>query len=352
MEFTSDNTTGAHPRIMAAIQAANNGRTPSYGDDPWTLAMERAFDDLFETETRSLAVATGIAANSIGLAACGGPGGVVLCHAESHIVTDECGAPTRLSDGLRLMPLPGDLGKLSADTVQDALADRFGHGVHSGRPMVLSITNLNEYGQAYTPAEIGALAEVAHSNGLKLHVDGARFANAVSHLGCTPAELTWKAGVDVMSFGGTKNGCWCAEAVVFFDRKAAETAPFIRMRAGHLLSKGRLLASQFIAYLEDGLWLELAGISNVRAAKLAAGLKASGKATLMADPMGNEVYAIWPKATGDRLRDAGALFYPWAVDPAGSDFRLQPGMELARLVTGFTTSEAEVEQLVGLVAAS
>lgn len=346
MDFSSDNTTGAAPEIMDALARANAGQAHPYGTDAWTRAMQEQIDIVFERKTLSLGVLTGTAANSIALASFARPGGVVLCHPEAHINADECGAPGFLSDGLRLAPVAGPLGKITPEGIEAELAERFVRGVHAGQPVAVSITNLNEFGQGYTPEEVHAIAETAHAHGLKLHMDGARFANIVAHLGCTPADLTWKAGVDVLTLGGSKNGCWAAEAVVFFDPADAADAEFLRKRSGHLLSKGRFIGAQMAEYLAADLWLRLARNANAAAARLADGLAENGHARLIAPPMGNEVFAIWERGRGERMRNAGVQFHTWP------DAELAPGQrpgdneELVRLVTAFNTTFDDVDRFL------
>jgi threonine aldolase/endonuclease/exonuclease/phosphatase family metal-dependent hydrolase len=278
MMFGSDNWAGAAPEIVQAIsqEAARFGN--AYGDSPIDKAVDARFTEIFERDVAVFFVATGTAANALGLASVNRPGGVVFCHAASHVIEDECGAVEYLTGGSRLLGVDGAAGKLDLQALRAAMR-RFAPGfVHSGQPMAVSITQMTEAGTVYTPTEIRAIAELAAERGLPLHMDGARFANALVSLGVSPAEMTWKAGIDILSFGGTKNGCMGAEALVFFDPQRAADAPYLRKRAGQLFSKSRFIAAQFDAYLQDGLWLELARHANGMADCLRAGLGRSNTA--------------------------------------------------------------------------
>jgi len=263
MRFFSDNAAPACPEVLAAINAANRLDT-AYDGDAWSQRLNGAFSDLFGTGVEALWVATGTAANSLALAALCPPHGSILCHRDAHIQTDECGAPEFYTHGAKLLLGGGEGAKLTPEGVTDLLAT-VRADVHQVQPHVLSITNASEYGCVYTPDETAALGELAKKRGLRFHLDGARFANAVASLGCSPAELSWRAGVDALSFGFTKNGGMSAEALVFFKPNLIEETKRRRKRAGHLLSKGRYLAAQILALLESDLWLD-----NGRAANAAA----------------------------------------------------------------------------------
>ncbi len=255
MNFVSDNLAGASAPVMQAMAAANDGFAAGYGNDAWTKRVEALFAELFEREVAVFLVTTGTAANSLALASLVQPWGAVLCHHEAHVAADECGAPEFFTGGAKIVGLPGDGCKLVPDVVADQLARMRAGAVHQVQPQLLSITQATECGLVYTPAEIAALKQAILPRGLKLHMDGARFANAVAALGCTPAEITWKAGVDVLSFGGTKNGAFAAEAVIVFDPADAVEMPWRRKRAGHTLSKGRLIGAQFEGLLANRHWL-------------------------------------------------------------------------------------------------
>jgi len=330
MNFMSDNVAGAAPEIMAAVQAANDGTAPSYGADPWTARVEKRLEELFERPVTVFPVATGTAANALALSVMTPPWGAVYCHAESHINTDECGAPELYTGGAKLVTLPGAHAKLDPATLEAALAEAHPGFVHAVQPAALSLTQATEAGTSYTPAEVAALTEIACRHKLLVHMDGARFANAVAHLGCSPAEVTWKAGVDALSFGATKNGAMAAEAVVFFNRDLAESFGYRRKRAGHLLSKMRFVSAQLDAYLADGLWLKLAGHANAQAARLAEGLTALPGVSLRDPVEANELFVAMPDALKDGLETRGFKFYRW-------DDRV------IRLVTAWNTEASAVE---------
>lgn len=333
MNFMSDNVTGAAPEILDAVVKANAGTAPSYGNDDWTRRLTQRLSDLFERDVAVFPVATGTAANALSLAALTPPWGSIYCHAEAHIHCDECGAPEMFTGGAKLVTLPGDHGKLTPDTLSAAL-DRVHKGVvHAVQPASLSLSQLTECGTAYSPAEVAALTAVARHHGLRVHMDGARFANAVSSLGCSPADITWRAGVDVLSFGATKNGALGAEAVVFFDRELSENFGYRRKRAAHLFSKMRFLSAQLEAYLDDGLWLRLAGHANRMAMRLADGLCNLPGAHLAHPVDGNELFVALPEPVIAGLEAAGFGFYRWDG-------------HVVRLVTAWNSDEAAVDALL------
>ena len=332
MNFASDNVTGASPEILAAIAAANRGAAMPYGADEITRRLEQRFAELFEHEVAVFPLATGTAANSLALACLVPVYGAIYCHEEAHIATDECGAPEFFTGGAKLVTCPGEQGKLTPEM----LAPRLGGAgvVHNVQPAAISLTQETEAGTVYRPAEIAALSALARRHGLALHVDGARFANAVASLGCPPADLTWRAGVDALSFGATKNGALAAEAVVFFDPKRAESFGYRRKRAGHLLSKQRFVAVQLDAYLAGDLWLRNARHANAMAARLGAGLAALPGARLLHPVEGNEVFVALGERVIERLAGAGFGFYRWGDAP------------VLRLVTAFDTAGEAVERFV------
>lgn len=337
MNFASDNVTGACPEVLQALIAANEGSAMPYGNDPLTEAVEAKLVALFGCDLRAFPVATGTAANALALACLTPPYGAIYCHAEAHINVDECGAPELMTGGAKLVPLPGEAGKLTPEILERAIE---GAGVvHHVQPAVLSLTDETEAGTLYRPEEIAALAAVARRHGLKVHLDGARFANAVAALGCTPAELTWRAGVDVLSFGATKNGCLCAEAVVFFDKAAAEAFPYYRKRAGHLFSKLRMISAQLEGYLEGEVWLRNARHANAMARRLAEGLAVLPGCALLHPAEANEVFAAVPAPAIERLQAAGFRFYEWA-----------PGQ--LRLVCAWNTAETDVAAFLETAAAA
>lgn len=342
MRFGSDNMAPAHPSIMEAMIRANDGYARAYGADEITARVERLFAGIFEREVAVFLVGTGGAANALALSALSPPWGMILAHEASHIQMDECGGVEHATNGAKILPAAGAGGKLTPQGVRAALGGFPERPPHGAPAAALSLTQASEFGTVYAPHEMKALADAAHANGLSVHVDGARFANAVASLGCSPADIGWRADVDVMSFGGTKNGCMMAEAVVFFDLKRAEDFAFRRKRAGHLFSKSRYLAAQFEAYFVDGLWLELAHRANGMAKRLADGLAAIDGAKLWFPQQANDVFASLPPGAEERLRAAGATFYPWVTpgDPAGGTMQ--------RLVCSWATTEAEIDRFLAL----
>jgi threonine aldolase len=349
MNFASDNAAGVAPEILAAIARANDGAVLAYGRDSWTARLERKLSELFEREVAVLLVATGTAANALALAHLTPPWGAVLCHEEAHVATDECGAPEFFGGGIKLIGLAGSAGKIAPETLARALRSGQWGGPHHVSPSVLSLSQATEAGTIYRPHEIRALADIAHDHGMTLHVDGARIGNAVARLNASLAEVTWKAGVDALSFGATKGGALAAEAVVLFDPARAAGMSERRKRGGHLLSKHRFIAAQLEAYLADDLWLRLARHANGMADRLAEGLARAGLAPAWAVEA-NEVFVVLPAAVDARLRDAGAVYYPWRT-AANAGVSLPEGAVLARLVTSFATTSGEVDRFVAIARA-
>ncbi len=333
MRFFSDNAAAACPEVLAALHEANRLDT-AYDGDAWSRRLNGAFSELFGTEVEALWVATGTAANSLALAALCPPYGSILCHRDAHIQTDECGAPEFYTLGAKLLLGDGPGAKLTPATVEATLAT-VRNDVHQVQPHALSITNATEYGCVYTPAETAALGDLARARGLRFHLDGARFANAVASLGCSPAELSWRSGVDALSFGFTKNGGLSAECLIFFDRALAEATLYRRKRAGHLLSKGRYLAAQLLAMLEGDLWLRNARAANGAATRLA---EAAGADRLIYPVEANEVFIRVSAAEAAALRGQGFDFYDWG-----------PGE--ARLVTSWDSDPAQVDALAAAIRA-
>ncbi|MFQ5776119.1 MAG: threonine aldolase family protein [Kiloniellaceae bacterium] len=331
VNFCSDNASGAAPEILRAIEAANAGAAMPYGNDELTRRVEARLAEVFETEVAAFPVATGTAANALALSLMAPPFGAVYCHEAAHVQVDECGAPEFYTGGAKLVPLPGAHGKIAAEDLAGAIA---GEGVvHEVQPAAVSLTQASEAGTVYTAEEIGALAEVARAHRLGLHVDGARFANAVASLGCAPAEITWKAGVDALSFGATKNGALGAEAVVLFKPVLAATFGYRRKRGGHLFSKMRFLSAQLDAYLADGLWLRHARHANAMARRLSEGLAALPGVSLSHAVEANEVFARLPEAMITGLLGEGFVFYRW-----GPHERRE-----VRLVASFDTDPRDVD---------
>jgi threonine aldolase len=343
MQFASDNWAGASPKVIDALEEAARAGGPAYGSDAITRSVEQRFSELFEHEVAVFMVASGTFANALGISAYARPGGLVLCHREAHINTDEAGATEFFGAGLKIAAIDGAGGKLAPAPLAEELARHPEGFLHHGQPVVVSITQMTELGTVYRPEEIVAIAEVARSRGCALHMDGARFANAVATLGVSPADVTWRAGVDVLSFGGTKNGCLAAEAVVVFNPAHARDVGFARQRAGQGFSKNWFIAAQFSAYLDSDHWLDLARNANAMAARLADAIGGSTDARLALTPDGNEVFVILRDAADARLKAAGAAYHPWAVDSLAAGERPKKGEGLFRLVTSWRSTAADVE---------
>jgi threonine aldolase len=338
MNFRSDNTAPAAPEILAALARANEGAATSYGADPITARLTEKFSNLFEKEVAVFPVATGTAANALALATLTPFYGAVFCHAAAHINVDECGAPEFYA-GAKLVPVKGEAAKVTTAAIKAEFGYHIKGDVHHTQPAAISITQATELGTVYTQAEVQALGNLAKSEGMALHMDGARFANAIAHLGCKPADITWKAGVDALSFGLTKNGAMAAEAVVFFDPARAGDFAFRRKRAGHLVSKMRFISAQIEAMLDNDLWLDLATRANAMATRLGEGLKAVPGFTLTQPVEANEVFVKLPsERTLKALEIEKAKFYLW--EP------ITDGRPLVRLVCSFATTESEVERFI------
>jgi len=333
MRFFSDNAAAACPEVLAALAAANRLDT-AYDGDALSARLSMAFSELFEREVAALWVSTGTAANSLALAELCPPHGAVLCHEEAHIQNDECGAPEFYTHGAKLLLLGGVGAKMSPERLAERL-DLVPDGVHWVRPHAVSITNATEYGMVYTPDETAAIGALCRERGLGLHLDGARFANAVARLGCAPADLTWRAGVDVLTFGFVKNGGMSAEALIFFDPARATATHYRRKRAGHLLSKGRYLAAQILAMIEDDVWLRNARAANDAAARIAA---AAGAERLVVPVEANELFLKVSPEEAAALRGQGFDFYDWS-----------PGE--VRLVTSWDSDPAHVDALAEAIRA-
>lgn len=334
MNFCSDNVTPAAEAVIDAVIEANMGPSMPYGNDPTTARAAAAILEAFALAPDAGEVhllGTGTAANGLALAQVTPPYGAVICHAASHVNTSECGGPELHTGGAKLLGLPGRLGKLLPEEVMAVIDRHADRDPHHSPPRALSLTNATETGQVYTPDEVRALAEVAHAGGLAVHMDGARFANALVHLGCHPADVTWRAGVDVLSFGATKNGALTAEAVVFFDRECVRDFELRRKRAGHLLSKSRYVSAQLLAYVETGVWRRNAARANALAQRIAS---AAGRA-LMHPVQGNEVFLALGSDGKAKLRASGFEFYDWGPESSGE----------ARIVVSWDQPEEDVDAL-------
>ena len=336
MNFASDNLAGALPEVMDAVAGASKGPLAAYGADEITVRVERRFAEVFERDLAVFLVATGSAANALALSMLAPPFGRIFCHPNAHSQTDECGAPEFYTGGAKLHPVSGAHGKIAASDLDKAIAG-IGKDPHFAPPSALTITQVSEAGTVYTPAEIGALGEAARRHGLGFHLDGARFANALASRNASPADMSWRAGVDILSFGGTKNGCLALEAVVLFDKSKAQEMAYRRMRGGHLFSKMRFFSAQLEAYLKDDLWLRTARRSNAMAKRLADGLGTITGAEILHPVDANEIFLRLPAKVVAGLEAEGVRFYTWETGD----------MPLIRLVASFETTEAEVDALIG-----
>ena len=337
MRFFSDNAAPVHPAVMQAMADANQIDT-AYDGDKWSARLDAAFSELFGRDVAVLWVATGTSANCLALASLVQPHQGVICHREAHIEVDECGAPGFYTAGAKLILIEGEGAKVSPETVSSCL-NGVRNDVHQVQAAALSITNATEYGMVYTPAEVTELGALCRERNIGLHMDGARFANAVAHLGCAPADVTVNAGVDVLSFGFVKNGGMGAEALVYFDPALADAARYRRKRAGHLQSKGRFLAAQLLAMLENDLWLD-----NARSANAAAQLLAQAAAGRLLYPVqANELFLRLTPAEAAALRAKGFDFYDWGV--------VDENWGAARLVTSWQHSQKDVAPFARAIAA-
>jgi threonine aldolase len=342
MQFASDNWAGAAPAIVEAVAAEAGRFGAAYGGSDLDKRVESRFSEIFERDVAVFFVATGSAANALAMTAVNRPGGVILCHAHCHMVDGECGGVEYLTGGARLMGIEGADGRIDPARLQAAARALTPGSDHHGQAMAVSITQQTEAGTTYSLDAIRRIGEIAKSHGLPLHMDGARFANALVRSNASPADMTWRAGVDLLSFGATKNGCIAAEALVIFDPAKAKEVLFLRKRAGQLFSKSRFVAAQFDAYLRDGLWLELARRANAAADRLRAGIARSARAREVWRTEGNQVFAVLRRADAGRLRAAGADFHEWS--PAnGAAGELGEDETVVRLVTAFATSDEEVD---------
>jgi threonine aldolase len=339
--FASDNVAPIAPEVLAALARVNGGTAHSYGDDPETRRLGARAREIFETDLIIHPVTTGTAANALALAVMAPPCTGIFCHDLAHVNTDECGAPEFYTGGAKLLGLASADGKLKAEQLAAPIAHAREMGVHHVAPAALSVSQATEWGTVYTRDELAALAVAAHAAGLGVHMDGARFANALVHLGCSPAEATWKCGIDVLSLGATKNGALAAEAVIFFDPALARDFERRRKRAGHLWSKMRYLSAQLNAYLDDALWLRCARAANDLAQRLAQGLR-QRDIRLVQAVEANEVFAEFPAALSAALRAEGFEFYDWPAPPGAP-------APLVRLVTAYDMDAADIDALLAAV---
>ncbi len=338
--FASDNTTSACPEIMDALIAANSGVAKSYGEDEYSTRLQQKLSEVFETEVIAYPVVSGTAANALALSALTPSYGKIFCHQMSHINTDECGAPEFFTGGAKLIPIGSDNGKITADALVNMI--RGVGNVHSAQPATVSITQSCEVGALYQIEEISAIAQTAHEHELNVHMDGARFANALVSLDVSPAEMTWKSGVDVLSLGGTKNGCIAAEAVVFFKPELVLAFPFMHKRSGQLLSKMRFISAQLEAYLSNDVWLRNARHANAMATRLSQGLAAITGIELAYPTESNEIFAYMPREVIESMNAAGFTITEGELDETAPP----------RFVTAWNTEETEVDAFLDAVKAA
>lgn len=348
MFFASDNGSPVHPAVLAALADANEGYAMPYGADPIMDRVRARIRVLFEAPDAAVyLVATGTAANALCLATLCAPWGAIYCHKNSHVEVDECGAPEFYTGGAKLVLIDGDDARMSPADLERAIRSTARDGVHNVQKGMLSLTNVTEAGTIYRPAEVARLCAIAKANNLPVHMDGARFANALVAAGCTAAEMTWRAGVDALSFGGTKNGLLGVEAVVFFDPQKAWEFELRRKRGGHLFSKHRYLSAQMEAYLTGDLWTDIASQANAAGKRLSEGILSITGASLMHPTEANAVFASWPRRGHSRAQEAGAKYYFWPFDQSLDG----PGDEMlsARLVCSWSTTNADVDQFLALI---
>jgi threonine aldolase len=350
MKFASDNGAGVAPEILDAIAASSRINAPAYGADEYTARAQTLLSEVFETEVAAFLVVTGTAANALALSALAKPWDAVFCHEEAHIHDDECGAPELFTAGAKLVGIAGEGGKITPEGLRETL-ERFPRGlVKSAQPGALSLSQATEAGTIYGVSEVAELSSIARSNRISVHMDGARFANALISTKATPADMTWRVGVDILTLGATKNGALACEAVVFFDPARAGNFAFQRKRGGQTLSKGRFLGAQMEAYLANGLWLRLAEQANTAARRLAQGLAKTPGVRLAWPTEANEVFVVAPKAMVERWRAAGAVFHEWSTRSLTPEGAPGEGEALVRLVASFETASSEIDRLLSICA--
>ena len=333
VKFASDNVAGACPEVLDAIVKANDGIAAPYGNDEWSTNLQNKFSEIFEKDVIVYPTASGTASNALALSALTPVFGNIYCHRLSHINTDECGAPEFYTGGAKLVTLKGVNGKITPEELSDNIG---GVGiVHHTQPSVVSITQLSETGEVYQLDEISTIAETARKHNLKMHMDGARFANALVSLGVTPAEMTWKSGIDVLSFGATKNGCIAAEAIIFFKPELVGNLPFLLKRSGHLLSKMRFVSAQLDAYISNEVWLRNAKHANKMGKKLSEGLSLNPNIELTYPTQANEVFAKFPRSIIEHLNSEGYKMNEDELDG-----------KAVRLVAAWNTENSDVDRLL------
>jgi threonine aldolase len=331
-EFASDNTAGICPEVLAALAETNHGAAVSYGDDEWTSRVREWVRDVFETDCDAYLVFNGTAANALALAQLCQPFHSVVCHDHAHIQTDECGAPEFFTRGSKLLLVGGDDGKIDINRVRDVISSQ--PEVHAHKPRAISITQATEFGTVYTREEIGAAAELARKHQMLLHIDGARFANAIAALGCSPKEITWNVGVDVLCFGGTKNGAAAAELVIFFRKELSREFDYRVKQAGQLPSKARFLAAQWLGLLQNDVWLRNAKHANAMARKLAERIRTAAKMEVVLPVAANAVFVRMPHELANHLNSSGWHSYKF-IEP-----------DVYRLMCSWATMETEIDRFV------
>ena len=347
MYFGSDNSSPAHPSILNALIAANDGYTSGYGNEEAMNNVTKKLRDLFEAPNASVyLVTTGTAANSLALATLTKPWETIFCHRHSHIEEDECGAPEFYTNGAKLTLVDGKNAKICPKNLLDAINLYSQKEVHNIQNGSLSITNVTEFGTIYSLDEMKTLTDIAKAHNLKTHLDGARFANAMIALDCTPAELTWKSGIDVVSFGATKNGCLGVEAVVFFNPEMAWEFELRRKRGGHLLSKHRMLSAQMQGYLKDDLWIVLARKANSECQKLFSKIEKNPNIKIIHPPEANLIFATIPTKLHDKLMSNGARYNHWSSQMSPLD--VPENETKIRLACSWCTTELEINKLLEL----
>jgi len=333
IDFRSDNTGRAAPEILDALVRSNSGTALGYGADEWTAQLQDRFSELFETKVRVFPVATGTAANALSLAAIAPSWGNVFCSAAAHINTSETNAAGFFGGGLKLAPVAGEHGKVDGDALAQTLAGFPPGQLHRGQPAAISLTQASDLGAVYRLDEVRAVAEIAKARGLHTHMDGARLANALARLQCSPADLSWRSGIDILSFGATKNGGALCDAIVVFKPELADGLAVQLRRAGQVWSKMRFASAQLMAYIEDGLWLRLATASNRAAARIAGGIAGTPGLKLVAPVEANEIFLELPNGVMDALEADGFQFY-------------RRSTTLARFVCRFDVTDSEADGLV------
>ena len=344
MIFGSDNWSGAAPEVSQALLKHSQGLAVAYGDSDLDKSIEKKFNEIFETECAVFFVGTGTAANSLAIAATMKPGGITLCHNEAHIIASEGGGPEFLSGGGRLIPVGGKNAKIDPGSLDEIASEYPKEFNHLGQKTMVSITQATEAGTVYTLEELSLLGEIAQKHEITYHMDGARFANALVSLDCTPAEMTWKRGIDMVSFGATKNGCWCAEALVVFNQDLISHFKFIRKRSGHLFSKTRFISAQFEAYFENDLWLKLARHSNAMGAAIEQTVRNSNHVRPAWPTDSNQVFFIADRQKAEEWLGMGARFHPFPI-PKGMESEFSDNEQLYRLVASFITKQENIDEL-------